>query len=108
VTLHDTHIRGFETDRSPEFLTKQAEERIAAQQTLARPIRDYDGLVAALVARRKLKGWTQQVLDCRSGVQPGYVGKLEVKMKRFGDMSFECILGALGVELFVVERQEGE
>jgi hypothetical protein len=29
-------------------------------------------------------------------------------MKRFGDMSFECILGALGVELFVVERQEGE
>jgi hypothetical protein len=77
-----------------------------AHEILARPVTTYAGLRAALAARRRLLGWSQQEVDHRAGLQLAYTGKLEIGTKKAGDMSFECWLGALGVELYVVPKVE--
>jgi hypothetical protein len=95
-----------ERTRSSQWLEAEAEARIAAQATLARPVTTYAQLRAALAARRRLLGWSQQYVDHVAGLQPSYTGKLEIGTKRAGEMSFECWLGALRVELYVVPKVE--
>jgi hypothetical protein len=107
VTLHITKMAG-ETGHTREWLNADAQARIEAQAVLARPIRTYSDLRKAMAARRRLLGWSQQEVDHRAGLQSGYVGKLEVGVKELGDLSMECLLGALGVELYVVQKATGE
>ena len=62
----------------------------------------YEELLAACIARRHELGLSQMAVDEISGLQGGYVGKLECGAKRLGPMSFPCLLQALGLELLVV------
>lgn len=62
----------------------------------------YPELLAALVARRHDIALPQREVDAISGLQDGYVAKLECGKKRLGMVSLECLLGALGVELVLV------
>ena len=54
--------------------------------------------------RRRELGIPLLELDDISGVQSGYAAKLEAGIKNLGYISLPCILGALGLELLVVEK----
>ncbi len=92
--------------RSPEWQASRAKTLIEAQATLARPIRDYPSLRKALAARRTLLGLRQLDADEIAGLPQGYVGKLEIGTKNVGQLSFQCLLGALAAELYLVPRVE--
>jgi len=66
-------------------------------------VRDMDGLVAALKARRYELGLPQLEVDEIAGLQNGYCAKIESRMKNLGPVSLGCLLGALGLELHVVK-----
>ena len=70
-------------------------------------IRTYPALRAALAARRKALGLSQLALDEIAGVHTGYTGKIECGARHLGDMSFEVMLAALGIELVVRPRDRG-
>jgi hypothetical protein len=61
-----------------------------------------------LSARRRALGLRQLELDDLAGTQSGYQGKLEKGIRGYGDMSLSCTLGALGLELYVIERPTEE
>ena len=82
----------------------RAETLIECQRILAQPIRNFAGLRAALAARRRLLGIRQLEADELSGLPTGYVGKLEAGVKNVGPLSFECLLGALKAELYLVPQ----
>lgn len=69
--------------------------------------RDYRALMDALKARRAALGMTQMDVDARAGLQDGYTGKLEAwdrdSGRRLGPVSMELLLGALGLEIALVE-----
>lgn len=72
-----------------------------------RLISEYGDLIDALIALRKRKGMSQNELDWASGLQEGYVGKIEnFKHKKsgrnLGMVSMPLMLGALGVKLALV------
>jgi transcriptional regulator with XRE-family HTH domain len=72
---------------------------------LAAPIfkvSSHDGLIAALVARRKQLGLSQLDVDEISGLQPGYTAKIECGTKRVGYLSLTLLLGALKLDLEAV------
>jgi hypothetical protein len=61
-------------------------------------IRTYAELVAALREHRLALGLSQLECDCRSGLQNGYVGKLECWQSPHGrGMSMKSLDGVLGV-----------
>ena len=64
-------------------------------------VRDYDGLRAALIARRVELRLSLEELDAISGVADRYSGKVLLGTRCFGDMSLQAILGALRLELVV-------
>lgn len=104
MTAAIAKMRG-EFARSPQFLAADAAAKAEAQATLLRPIRTYPELRAAIDARRKMLSLTMADLDHRSGVQPGYSAKLICGLRHFGPMSLEVLLGALGVDLVLIERR---
>jgi len=104
VSLHDPRMSGDFT-RSAEYQAVQAQARAEAQAALLKPLRTYEELRAAIDARRKLIGMTMADLDERSGVQSGYSAKLIAGVKNLGPMSMDCILGALGIDLVIIERR---
>lgn len=57
-------------------------------------------------ARRRALGLRQLEVDDLAGTPDQYAGKLEAGMRNYGDVSLSCIMGALGLQLLVVERQE--
>ena len=65
------------------------------------PIHTYDDLCKAIASRRKSLGISQIALDDKAGLTANYQGKLEVAMRHFGEMSLECVLGALELEIVV-------
>ena len=69
-------------------------------------IRSYKDLRLAIAAARKARGLKQLDVDHISGVQSGYTGKLECGDKNFGEMSFDAILGTLGVTLILAPSTE--
>ncbi len=105
MSLYEPRMAG-EVNCSPQWLTSQAEGRAAAAAALLRPIRDYDELRQALDARRRLMGLTLLQLDERSGVQSGYSAKLIAGMRHLGTMSLPSILGALELDLMLIERRK--
>jgi hypothetical protein len=66
-------------------------------------VRDYPGLRKALDARRRELGLTLLELDHRAGLQDGYSAKLlgPNGSRHFGEMSFEVMLAALGMEVTI-------
>lgn len=62
-----------------------------------------EGLVTALIRRRHALGMSQLVLDDVSGMQNGYTGKIEKRIKGLGPISLPLHLGALRCELALVE-----
>jgi hypothetical protein len=71
-------------------------------------VRNYNDLIAAVLARKQNLGITFEVLDAVSGLQEGYSCKLlgPGRKKKLGPLSFDCILAALGMKLVAVEDEE--
>lgn len=65
-------------------------------------VSEYADLRALIAARRKQLGLSQLALDDIAGTQQGYTAKIECGTRHFGDVSFGCILGALGIEFAAV------
>jgi hypothetical protein len=72
------------------------------------PIRSMPELLNALRARRDELELTHETIDAISGLQPGYTSKLLAPkpIKNLGPLSFESLLGALGIGIVVVEDPE--
>lgn len=68
--------------------------------------RSYEDLRQGLIMRRKQLGIPQIQLDEIAGLPGGYVGKIEGgrRVKDLGPLSLTLLLGALGGELWFVER----
>lgn len=68
------------------------------------PIRSMPELIAALCARRDELNISHETIDNIAGLQSGYTSKLLAPnpIKNLGPMSFEALLGALGVAVVVV------
>ena len=62
----------------------------------------FDDIRAILDAYRKERGITLLALDDISGLQHGYNSKLAANIKKYGNLSLPCVLGALGLELWIV------
>lgn len=69
-------------------------------------IRDYDTLLAELVAERKRQGMSQLDMDAEAFIADGYTAKLEAGYKCFGPISLAAVLGALNVALVLVKLDE--
>ena len=69
------------------------------------PIRSMPDLIQALRSRARELELTHETIDAVAGLQSGYTSKLlaPTPMKNLGPMSFESLLGALGVAVVVVE-----
>ena len=69
---------------------------------------DYDGLIAAIRARMRELGVTNETIDSITGLQSGYVGKLLApsRIKNLGSMSFGVMLQSLGMKLIAVEDKK--
>lgn len=65
-------------------------------------IRDYKDLRDFLDRRRRDLGYSQLLVDEIAGLQSGYYAKISCGTRHFGDMSFGCVLGALGVVLMAM------
>jgi hypothetical protein len=60
---------------------------------------EYSHLRKLIAERRKELGLSQLEVDEMAGVQTGYTGKVECGTRHLGDVSFGCILGALGLHV---------
>jgi hypothetical protein len=71
-------------------------------------VRDYDGLVAAIRARRDELKTTHLVIDDVAGLQTGYTSKLlsDPPIRNLGVMSLGPLLGTLGLALAIVHDGE--
>ena len=69
-------------------------------------IRDYQSLIAEIVAERKRQGLTQIDMDAVAFIADGYTAKLEAGYKHFGPISLAAVLGALNVALVLVKLDE--
>lgn len=67
-------------------------------------VEDYDGLHTAIRAWVDEQQVTREAIDAVSGLQSGYSGKLlaPVPSKTFGRISLGLMLGALGLDLWVM------
>jgi hypothetical protein len=68
--------------------------------------RNYQELVGALAARRRQLGLRQLDCDERAGLQGGYTGKIEAKVRKLGDLSLPMLCAALDVDILVAPRSE--
>ena len=72
------------------------------------PIRSMPELLDALRARRDALNISHETLDSISGLQSGYTSKLLAPkpIKNLGPITMGPLLGALGLQILVVEDQE--
>ncbi|MBV8848198.1 MAG: hypothetical protein JOZ16_01280 [Methylobacteriaceae bacterium] len=63
-----------------------------------------DTIKNAIRQKRMELGLSQEAANARSGLQDGYWNKIECGDRRLGHISIPCCLGALGLELIVVEK----
>jgi hypothetical protein len=68
--------------------------------------RTYQQLTQAIAARRRQLGLRQLEADDLCGLQPGYLGKVEVGIRKLGDLSLPMICAGLDVDILVVPRRE--
>jgi hypothetical protein len=67
-------------------------------------IRDYSQLREAIAYRRRQLGLRQRDADEICGLQPGYLGKLEKNIRKFGDLSLPMVLAGLDCDLYLAPR----
>ena len=67
----------------------------------------FDDLRDLIDTHRKSLGITLLILDEMAGLQNGYASKLACGVKNYGNMSLPSVLGALGLELWVVRAGSG-
>jgi hypothetical protein len=74
----------------------------------ARIFSNYDGFLEAVRERVDAMGMTRLELDHLTGLQSGMSGKIlgRRKSKRFGEVSFDATLPAIGCRLILVEDAE--
>ena len=63
-----------------------------------------DAIKSAITQKRKELGLSQEAANAITGLQDGYWNKIECGSRRLGYISLPCCLGALGLELVVVEK----
>jgi hypothetical protein len=71
-------------------------------------VNTYPDLLRQLDLRRRELGMRMEDVDHKSGLQEGYSAKLFVGIRRFGEMSLSCLLGALECDLVIVPRPKAE
>jgi len=71
-------------------------------------IRDYRQLTQALAVRRRSLGLRQLDVDEKSGLQSGYVGKIEAGVRHLGPLSLPMLLCALDCDLLLAPRRATE
>jgi predicted transcriptional regulator len=69
-----------------------------------RPLRTFEDLRSALVARRHAVGLTQVDMDAITGLADGHVAKIESGARRLGPVSLPILLEALHCDLVLVPR----
>jgi hypothetical protein len=69
-------------------------------------IRDYSQLRASIAARRRQLGLLKLEADEKSGLQPGYFGKIECGLRKLGDLSLPMVLAALDADLYFCPRSD--
>lgn len=71
-------------------------------------VRSYDDLIEVLRKVVTERGITMATIDEIAGLQSGYASKVlaPVPIKHLGPMSFDSIIGALGVDLVVIDNPE--
>lgn len=84
------------------------ETQLAEKNRVIGVARDYSSLMDLLAARRRELKLTQLAADELSGLQSGYVGKLECGAKGLWVTSMAGILHGLGLELQVVRRRPSQ
>lgn len=72
--------------------------------TVAVRCRTYTELQQALAARRRQLGLRQLEADEKSGLQSGYVGKIECGVRKLGDLSLPMLLAGLDLDLLLAPR----
>jgi transcriptional regulator with XRE-family HTH domain len=72
--------------------------------TIAIRCRTYQQVVGAFAARRRELRLTQLAADERSGLQSGYVSKLECGDRHFGPVSLPMLCAAYDVDIVVMPR----
>jgi transcriptional regulator with XRE-family HTH domain len=70
--------------------------------------RTYQQLTQALAARRRALGLRQLDADEKSGLQSGYVSKIEAGMRKLGDLSLPMLLAAYDCDLLLAPRTGSE
>ena len=65
-------------------------------------IATYAGLRKALIARRRALGLSQEAANDMAGLAGGYINKLEVGLKNYGNASLDGVLRALSVEIVLL------
>jgi hypothetical protein len=68
--------------------------------------RTYQELTAALAARRRQLGLRQLDADEKSGLQTGYVGKIESHVRHLGPLSLPMLCAAYDIDILVAPRSE--
>jgi hypothetical protein len=68
-------------------------------------IRDYSQLRSAIASRRRQLGLRQLEVDEKAGLMSGYVGKIEVGVRKLGDISLPNLLAALDADLYLAPRR---
>ena len=66
--------------------------------------RTYEQLVTGFAARRRELGLRQLDLDQKSGLMSGYSGKIEVGIRKLGNISLPNLLAALDSDLLLAPR----
>jgi transcriptional regulator with XRE-family HTH domain len=65
-----------------------------------------DVIKAAIRQKRIELGLSMEAANDRAGLQDNYWHKIECGLRRLGYISLPCCLGALGLELLVVEKSK--
>ena len=102
--------RYFSTAAIEQWEEAQASDPPTAQasQVLSPPIETYEELITALRARRHELGLSNNALEDRSGLQEGYVTKLENYRRPYGrclgPVALPLLLGGLDCRLMLIEN----
>jgi hypothetical protein len=89
-------------------MTPASRDEIKKTPFPERPCQNYGQLIAAFDERRRQLNFSQIELDAFTGLADGYVGKLVAMNRNMGRLSFGLMVDALGLEIVVRSRCNGE
>ena len=89
-------------------MTPASRQEIKQTPFPERRVQNYAQLIEAFDARRKQLSFSQIELDEFTGLADGYIGKLVAMNRNMGRLSFGLMVDALGLEIVVRSRNNGE